>query len=190
MPMADETVAVARAHGNAFYIAFALNAAGRAFARADPARALTLLHEGLEFARRHRQPYAATMIVQDLVELEASRGDLDQALVLFDTVIESLLRNGNVGNLAASLVNMAVALDRLGQPEIASTVYGAGSHLLSGAAIVVADVSGAVDHLRVVLGESRFEECVARGAAMTVADAAHYAREQIRLVQSERRHSS
>ena len=54
MAIAEETVAAARAHGNPFWIACALAGYGRAFAEADPARALDALRQGLAFAREHR----------------------------------------------------------------------------------------------------------------------------------------
>ena len=49
----------------------------------------------------------------------------------------------------------------------------------------VVGLPGLVDHLRTILGSTRFDECVAAGAALEFADAVRYARLQIRLLRSE-----
>ena len=46
-------------------------------------------------------------------------------------------------------------------------------------------VEAVVDHLRTVLGASRFDRCVATGAAMELGDAFRYAHEQIQLARKE-----
>ena len=56
MVIADETVAVAREYGSPFWIGWALGGYGRAFAEAEPVRALEALREGLDYA--HRAPTA------------------------------------------------------------------------------------------------------------------------------------
>lgn len=47
------------------------------------------------------------------------------------------------------------------------------------------DLPGIVDHRRNVLGDTRFDACVARGAAIEIANKARYARQQIQLLRSE-----
>ena len=174
MAIAEETVAAARAHGNPFWIAFALQGYGRAFTEADPARALDALRQGLAFAREHRVPLWEAIIAAEAAGLEAVHGELEQALALFDTTIDSFHRAGNVANLADTLANLAVFFDRIERPEIAATVYGASTHHAS--IVMVTDLPAVVDHLRAVLGEIAFDRCVAAGAAMEPAEAVPYAR--------------
>ena len=83
----------------------------------------------------------------------------------------SFHRAGNVANLAATLANLAVFFDRIERPEIAATVYGASTGHAS--IDIVANLPAVVDHLRSVLGEPAFDECVAAGAAMEPAEAVH-----------------
>ena len=126
---------------------------GRAFADADPARALDAFRQALAFAREHRLPYWEAIIAREAAGLEAVHGDLEQALALFDTAIDSFHRAGNVANLAVALAYLAVFFDRFERPEIAATIYGAstrhgdqrhGSWTFP----------HVVDHLRAVLGET------------------------------------
>ena len=116
------------------------------------------------------------LIARDAAGLEAVHGDLEQALALFDTAIDSFHRAGNVANLAATLADLAVFFDRIERPEIAATIYGAAANYTVTPNAI--GLSIAVDHLRSVLGETAFDECVAAGAAMEPADAVGYARDR------------
>ena len=60
--IAEDTLAAARAHANPWCIALALYGFGRAFAPADPARALRLFREGLAYAQAHRLSLFETTI--------------------------------------------------------------------------------------------------------------------------------
>ena len=125
MAIAEDTVAAARAYGNPYWIAWALTGYGRAFAQADPARALDAFRQGLAFAREHRMPHREGIIGREAAGLEAVYGELEQALALFDTTVDSFHRAGNIPNLADTLAYLAVFFDRFERPEIAATVYGA-----------------------------------------------------------------
>jgi hypothetical protein len=111
--------------------------------------------------------------------LEAVRGEPADALDLFETAIDMLHRAGDVGNVAVAFTEFAVLLDRLDRPEIAATLYDAGNDIGC-----VFSLPGAVDHLRTVLGQTRFDKCVAAGAAMELNDAVQFARRQIELTRS------
>ena len=152
MAIADDTVAAARAYGNPYWIAWALTGYGRAFAQADPARALDAFRQGLAFAREHRMPHREGIIGREAAGLEAVYGDLDEAFALFETAIDSLHRAGTVGNTAVTLADLAVLFDRLEHPEIAATLYGASRH--HGDIGWVTHLPYVVNHLRMVLGES------------------------------------
>ena len=186
MAIAEETVTVARADGNPYWIAFALVGYGRAFAESDPGRALTVLRQGIVYTREHRLPLFEAVIARDAAGLEAVHGDLEQGLVLFEAVIDSLHRAGNVAHLAATLANLAVFFDRIEQPEIAATIYGTSTHNASNSSsTMVINLVAVVDRLRVVLGEVVFDTCVAVGAAMEPAETVHYARQQIQFARRQ-----
>ena len=103
---------------------------------------------------------------------------------MLDTAIDSSHRAGNVGLLFGTLAALAMFFDRFDRPEIAATVYGAAANHTAIQAVII-DLHAAVDHLRSVLGESAFDQCVATGAAMTLVDAITYARHQIQLARPQ-----
>ena len=181
--IAEETVTAARAHGNPFWIAFALAGYGRAFTRDDPPRALAALREGLEYSRDNGMPFWEALIARDAAGLEAVHGELEQALALFDTTIDAYHRAGNVANLAPTLTNLAVLFDRLERPAIAATLFGTSTNFTS--VISVVDLPSVLSHLRTTLGETALDDCVATGAAMDLSERVHYARHQIELARRQ-----
>ena len=162
--------------GSPWLIAHALYAAGRAFIQADPQRALRTLTEALAYARTHRLRAFEAIIAREAAGLEAIHGDLDTALTLFDTTIDSQFAGGGVTYLAATIATLAVLFDRLDRPDIAATIYGTTHH--AGIALVIG-LPEALDHLRATLGDAAFEDCVATGAAMDPGEAVRYVRAQI-----------
>jgi hypothetical protein len=75
--------------------------------------------------------------------------------------------------------NLAVCFDRIDQPDVAATIYGAST--LQPVGQFTVELSGVVDHLRAVLGDTAFDNCAATGAAMDAANAVAYARHHIEL---------
>jgi predicted ATPase len=181
--IAENTLAVARARANPHAIANALYGSGRAFAQADPARALHLLRDGLIYAQEHRLPMLEAAIAEEAAGLEALHGDLGQALALFDASLDSVHRAGNVASMSTTLAYLAVCFDRLDRPDIAATLYGASTNQ----AIVqyVVDLPALVDHLRDALGDAAFDQCAASGANMDLTDAVGYARHHIELARRQ-----
>ena len=98
---------------------------------------------------------------------------------MFSSTIDSFHQAGDTGNVAATLANLALFFDRHGQPQTAATLYG--STTLHTSTLMVANLIETIDRLRTMLGESRFVECAAVGAAMELADAVRYARQHIQL---------
>ena len=178
--IAEETLTAARAHGNPSWVAEALLGNGLAFAKTDPARALTVFREALVYTREHRLMDLEAIIAQNAAGLEAVHGELDQALVLFDTANDSFHQAGDVAGAGATFAYLAVFFDRVERPEIAATLYGTTARHPS-----LVNRPGVVDHLRSVLGETVFDECVAVGAARALAEAVRYARHQIHLARRE-----
>jgi predicted ATPase len=178
--IADATVTAARAHGNPFWIGSAIAALGRAIGDADPARALEAQHEALAIAREHRVGYVEAIASREAASLEARHGDPRRALSLLQTTLVTLHRFGDdVGNLLVAFGDLAVLFDRLERPEIAATLYGASRR--HGDIGWATDLPAVVDHLRSILGETRFDELADVGAAMAIGDAVSYAQHQMQL---------
>jgi tetratricopeptide (TPR) repeat protein len=177
--IAGETLEAARDYGSPFWIGWALGGVGRAYKRTDPVRALDALREGLEYADEHRLPFWGANLAQDAAGLEAEHGDPDRAIELFRIAIDSFHRAGNAVFLAATLASLAVFLGRRGDSERAAIIYGASTNYAS--INLVPDLAEAVAVLRESLGEDEFEPRVARGAAMSEAEAVRYAHEQLRV---------
>ena len=135
--IADETLAVARAYGNPFWISFALDGYGRAFAESQPDRALEVLREGLDYAREHRLPLSEAFIGRDVAALEAVHGEVDRGAWPCSTPTSTRFhRAGNVTTLATTLANLAMFFDRFGRPEIAATIYGSAAHHASISSVI------------------------------------------------------
>jgi predicted ATPase len=184
--IAADAVSVARAHGNPVHIAMALTGAGRAFADTDPAHALDAFHQALVITQEQRIPFYEARFAQESAGLEAVHGDLAHGLTLFDTAIDASHRAGNLLDLYAVLVELVVFFDREAKPEVAATIYGASSHYLDNAAWTNrAKLPIAVANLRGVLGDTKFDQYVAVGAAMAPADAVAYARDQIQAARRQ-----
>jgi hypothetical protein len=184
--MAEETLSAALARRNPWYIAFAYAAYGMVFTDTDPQRAMRASRDGLDYSRQHRLPFWEAATAYLVAGHEALHGELDQALALFDTAIDIYQRSGDQSNLALTLAYLAVFFDRIQQPQIAATLYGASSrHTSIGMAIALPDV---VEHLREVLGDNLFDDCAAAGAAMELGEAVVYARTHIQLAQRQTAH--
>ena len=149
----------------------------------DPVRALDALQQALAYTHQHRLPLLEANIARHAAGLEAVHGELDHALVLFDTAIDSLYRSGNYGDLIPTLAYLVVFFDRTDRFEVAAIVYGTSTR--HGTRNRIHNRGAVLDHLRAVLGETLFDESVATGAAMESADAVHYARQQIQLARQE-----
>lgn len=179
MTIADETLAAARTYGSPFWIGWALGGYGRAFAQSDPVKALAALREGLDYAEKYRLGFWQANLAQDAARLEATHGDLEDALGLFSRGIDSFHRAGNIVFLAATLASLAVFFDRVGRAEVAATIYGSSTRQASIG--LVPHLDEVVANLRSVLGDEKFGECVANGKSQDLSTAVRYAHEQIDL---------
>ena len=185
---ADEALTAARAADNPYFIGYAFCGNVRAFRESDPAQALGLARQGLRQTRADGLTMWESLIARDAARLEALHGSLGEGLDLFDTTLESFQNSGSADNVALTLAELTLFFDQFDRPEIAATVFGTTTGYSSTVAAV--DLPHVVDHLRTVLGSARFDECVATGAAMELADAVRYARAQIEAVRSEVAESS
>ena len=136
------------------------------------ADAVVQICERLDYSRQQRQTFWETVTLREIAVTEAAHGEIDEALGFFDTTLDFLRRAGNLSSLAIAFTQLAVVFDRIEQPEIAATLFGA-SFTPFAPVVNLADVR---DHVRTVLGDMMFDKCVATGEAMEPADAVHYAR--------------
>jgi hypothetical protein len=112
-----------------------------------------------------------------LAGLEVAHGHLHDALDLLESAITDLHDAGDSSSLRSALASLAVCLDRLGQYDAAATI--AGSTATSLVMTVAPALAAATAHLGEVLGDQRFDELAAWGAALEPADLVRYALEQI-----------
>jgi hypothetical protein len=143
----------------------------------DPDRALDTFLEGLAYTREHRLLYFEALIVRDAAGLEAVHGDIDHALDLFTSSLNSLHQAGNTTSLVVTFATLAVFFDRTKQPEIAATIYGTTTHHTETNQAL--GLAPALDHLRHTLDAETFDDCVRTGAAMNITEAVHYANHHI-----------
>ena len=180
MAIANDAENAARSHGNPFWIDW-IHAGYRAFTETDPDTARSGLTRGLTYAREQKLPFVEQRILQELAWLEVLHGTPENALDLFDQVLDAFHRAGNQTDLPATICYVAMFLDRMDEPDIAATVFG--SSRMSAESWVVG-MPVVLDHLRDTLGSVTFDACVARGAKMDSSTAVHYTREQIQRLQS------
>ena len=122
-------MSAARAHGNPLLVVHALYAHGLAYTTSDPARALDSYEQGLDYTREHRIRFIETVFARQAAHLTTVQGDLDRALTLHDSVIESFHQSGTITDLGLTLFNLAATFRRLERLEIAATVYGSATRL-------------------------------------------------------------
>ncbi len=174
--IATEAQAAAEAYVNPFWIGW-LYAGYRAFGESDPEHARCSFQKGLAYAREQMLPFVENRILQELAWLEALHGTPEQALDLFDQVLDAFHRAGNHTDLRATLCYVSMLFERMGRTESAATAFGTSQ--MSADSWVVG-MSSALGRVSDALGVERFEELVAVGAAMELTAAMHFAREGMR----------
>ena len=174
--VADHAIEAAQAFGVPFWIAFTLGGYGRSYVDVDSARAMQWFERSLSYSREHRIVYQERAMERDIASLEAALGDPVHALELLDGSITFFHRAGNHGSASTAVAEVAIMLARIGDHAKAATVYGASVSL---GAILISDLSQVLDQLRAELGESAYDKCVARGAAMSFDEAVRFVRGEI-----------
>jgi tetratricopeptide (TPR) repeat protein len=175
--LVDEAVSSARAHGNPWLIAHALNAAGWAYQQADPVRALDWHHQALAYAVEN-SPFFVSGAAMAAAPVEMFNGDPGHALDLYDRAIESFYQCGNVLLTAQTIGSLAAAFRWLQHPHIAAILDGAAARHTP----VDPDTRQA---LQATLGEATYEGHFATGAAMDLPEAVRFARDHIEAARHE-----
>jgi hypothetical protein len=178
LAIADSVIARVTACGVPRSIAVAHTAKGLALAKADPARALASLDQALAVARRSGAPFWVNSVLIDIANLQARSGEPRTALESFREVLReaSVLRDSWLVSIGLSA--LVVLFERLGRTAIAAALYGALPKSLERGQLFGA-LSDAVDRVRAGLGDAAFDAAQTRGAAMSLGDAAMFAREAV-----------
>ena len=179
--LVDETVAAARLHGNPWLIAHALNVAGFAHEPNNPPRALEFFHQAHTFAVDGGSPFWEAEAGRQVARLETSNGDVDRGLELYNRVIESYQRAGNTIALALTLRDLASCLLHLQSADAAAVLIGA----TRGHAMAQM-TEGTKLMLRDALRDAEIESGLAQGAAMDLAQAAAFARQETETARRSR----
>ena len=177
-------MAAARERENPWWIAYALWTRRSAYARAEPARALTAWREALDYVRQHRAHFFEGFIAGDAALLKLVDADPEESLALFEAAIDSFRQSGNVAQLTITLASVTSLFERIDSPEVAGTLYGAITGQ-PGSEHHVPDLPDLGGRIASKLGADRFDECASSGATMDLTDTAHYAREQIQLARAQ-----
>jgi predicted ATPase/DNA-binding SARP family transcriptional activator len=112
--LAEQALVIARAGGEARYVANALSNLGAiVLAGGNAVRARELLEEGVACARLAGDQRIAALAINNLGDLALTVGDYERAEPLFEESLGLLRARGDTANLARSLFNLgAVALKR------------------------------------------------------------------------------
>jgi predicted ATPase/class 3 adenylate cyclase/DNA-binding CsgD family transcriptional regulator len=178
LALTDESVAVARARGNPYWISYALWIAGMALAKTDVRRAFAAWDEGVAFVRSERVHFFEGFLARDAARLHTTDGETDAALVLFAEAVTAFQRAGNVPQLVITLASIPALFARLDRLAPAAVLLGAlAAHPSS--RHHVPELADLTDRVEQGLGANRAAELQAEGAAFDLGTAAVYARQQV-----------
>ncbi|MGZ4737533.1 MAG: LuxR C-terminal-related transcriptional regulator, partial [Acidimicrobiia bacterium] len=178
LALTEESVEVARALGNPYWISYSLWIAGMAFSKADVRRAFAAWDEGVAFVREHGVRFFEGFLARDAARLHTSHGEAETALVLFTDAITAFQRAGNVPQLIITLASVPALFDRLDRLAPAAMLVGALSQHPS-SLHHVPELGALGNRLGTKLGSGRTAELIAAGEALDLNGAAVYARQQL-----------
>lgn len=169
---AAEIVATVEAAGMPWAIAMALNAYGAAFADVDPDAAVASRRRALSIAADSRNTFVEQYGTQELTAQLAQSGNTVAALQTFGELIDTWQVTGDTF-LLGTLAHLVVLFARLGDLEVAATIYGAGTRHVALDSLAPG-LPATVQTMSQQLGEAQFQTLLNRGEAMTRRDAADY----------------
>ncbi len=184
LAITEESVMVARALGNPYWIAYSLWIAGMAYSRTEPRRALAAWDEGMIVVREQHVQFFEGFIARDAARLHTSDGEPAAALGLFAEAIGAFQRAGNVPQLIITLASVPALFERLGRNDPAATLVGALTNEPS-SAHHVPELAELGDRIARALGPKRAEQLTADGAAFDLGEAAVYARQQLEVARRD-----
>ncbi len=175
---ADGLIDAGKATNNPFMRTFAASAATRyQLASADPARNLEACRQELAIAHDTGNSFNASILALNLASLAAHDGVTAEALDHLMLAIRNYHDSGNVASVRSPLAVLGSFLDRLGRFEEAATIIGFSLSPVSSAS--APELATTIANLKNVVGSEAYESFVRAGEAMTMAEIAAYAYEQI-----------
>jgi predicted ATPase/class 3 adenylate cyclase/DNA-binding CsgD family transcriptional regulator len=184
LALVEESVNVARAIGNPYWITYALWIAGMAFAKTDARRAFAAWEEGAGCVREHRVQFFDGFLARDAARLHTTDGEPEAALVLFGEAINAFHKAGNVPQLIITLASVPALFEHLDRHAPAAMLLGALSREPS-SFHHVPELADLDERLARELGKARTADLIAAGAALDLGDAAVYTRQQIDVARRE-----
>jgi predicted ATPase len=183
--LTDGLVDVAIASHNPHSLSQALIAVGIAFRDIDPAIALDSFRRSLQVTLDSGNRFHLSHTAVVLAALEAEHGSKEAALDDLAVAIRNYLDSGNIGTSRSPLAVLTTLLNRLGQHDEAASIAGFAADPF--ARMAVPEIVATVEQLRETLGDQRYESLAQAGSAMTNAQMANYALEQIDLARTRLR---
>jgi DNA-binding CsgD family transcriptional regulator len=178
LELTDDAMEAARDLGNPYWVAYTWWIVGLAWSKSDPSKALEVWDEGLAHVREHDIAFFEGFLARDAALLHTSDGQLETALTLFGSSIETFARAGAVSQLIITLASLPALFERLGRPAVAGTLLGA----MSREPASFHHVPTLVDldeRLHVALGDETAQRVAATGGDMDLTEASTYAAHQI-----------
>jgi predicted ATPase len=182
MAVADGLIDVADATDNPLAMSYVLFAEGTAFRDADPVRALNALRRGLSIAQDSGNRLNESNFATVLTQLEFRNGDPLAACEYAAFAIRHYHESGNITVMALPMTLLVPLLIQLQHHESAATILGFANPVIAAA---FPEMGGIEEQLRGVLAGPTYELLVQRGRAMTAAETAAYAYDQIDQVRTE-----
>ena len=181
----DEAVRVARDGGITTALSLGLISLAMTLPIEESARALLLLDEAIDLGIRSGDRMSLAMATANKAGIAARSGDWRATLLTSVDAAERQLEMGDLVNVTGPLVFASVALRELGHLDPAAVLLGRTAARSDDPYWVqwfidfdAANTAALVD----ALGESTFGELTARGAALDIADAVAYMREEVERV--------
>ena len=179
----NDMLAVAQSAKNPSLAGALLLAYGWARRQSDPATAYEALRHAWTIAEESSNRQQASITAGLLSGLATTRGEFTDAIDYISQTIRYYYDSGTAELMRVTLGILVVLLDRLGHDEPAATISGFAAGALARASFP--EIDDAVAHLREVLGDDAYAVRAQVGAAMTSAEMAIYAFEQIDLARAK-----
>jgi predicted ATPase len=176
-------IEAAEATRNPWVLSLALFGFVPALAHADPVGALKAGRRGLQIAEDSGNHGNGTFLAMVVARIEGEHGDSLRALHYVAVAIHNYHDSGAPMTMRAPMAILATVLDRMGRYEPAATITGFASTPFTVATLPELLTTRA--HLRTSLGDQAYESLARKGEAMSTAEIATYAYDQIDQARTE-----
>jgi hypothetical protein len=181
--MLDNLRSAADATDNPAVLGYALLARGLAYRYVDGVAAYDAHRRGLTIAQDSGNELIESHLASTLAQLAAVYGEPTDAFDYLTMAIRHFYDAGSFSHLRVPLAILADVFNRLGHHEPAATISAFATTPLTRAS--VPEINAIISHLREVLGDEVYESLVRTGQAMTSAEMAAFALEQIDIARAD-----